>query len=312
MRYWECILDTPAEEIDKRCEELAALGIGGFVIESEDDFRSFFENYRQYWDYVDHSLEDQYRGLSRVKFYLTEDTDGTVMLNQLQKQYPLLIVSSVEDSGWENNWRNYYQPIAVGEHLAVVPEWKENPFPDRIPLFLDPGLIFGTGSHPTTRMCLRAMECFVTPGMRTLDLGCGSGILGIGTILLGAENCLGCDIDPKAPAVVIHNASLNDLDENQMRAMSGDILSDSSLRASFGNGYDMVLANIVADVIIPLTGYVPSFLKHKGIYICSGIIESRQLEVRTALERNGFHIIQHMLDEEWHCFVSTLDLPDST
>lgn len=304
MRYWECILNTPADEMDERCEELGALGVGGFVVENEEDFRSFLEQNHQYWDYVDQELEQQFAGLSRLKFYLTDDEDGAAVLRQVQARYPSVTVSAVEDSDWENNWREYYKPIEVGERLVVVPEWEEVPAGGRLPLILDPGLIFGTGSHATTRMCLQALEHFAAPGKRVLDLGCGSGILGIGALVLGCASCLGCDIDPKAPDVAMANAALNGFGDERIRIVAGDLLADASLRRSFGTGYDIVLANIVADVIIPLSVHVPGFLRSDGVYITSGIIEGRQDEVRAAIEKAGFRITDHLSEEDWHCFVA--------
>lgn len=304
MRYWECILNTPADEMDERCEELGALGVGGFVVENEEDFRSFLEQNHQYWDYVDQELEQQFAGLSRLKFYLTDDEDGAAVLRQVQARYPSVTVSAVEDSDWENNWREYYKPIEVGERLVVVPEWEEVPAGGRLPLILDPGLIFGTGSHATTRMCLQALEHFAAPGKRVLDLGCGSGILGIGALVLGCASCLGCDIDPKAPDVAMANAALNGFGDERIRIVAGDLLADASLRRSFGTGYDIVLANIVADVIIPLSVHVPGFLRSGGVYITSGIIDGRQDEVRAAIEKAGFRITDHLSEEDWHCFVA--------
>ena len=264
MRWIEVCVDTPGGEIDARCEELAALGAGGFVIENEDDFREFLENNRQYWDYVDRELEESYSGVSRVKTYLADDADGRAILAAIRERYPSLGVSYVEDSDWENNWREYYKPIEVGETLVVVPELEETPQNGRIPLRLDPGLIFGTGSHPTTRMCLAALEGCAGPGKRVLDLGCGSGILGIGALLLGCGICVGCDIDPKAPDVAAANAALNGIGPDRFSVYAGDILSDASLRRLLGGGYDLVLANIVSDVIIPLSAIVGAFLKPGG------------------------------------------------
>ena len=304
MRYWECILNTPTEEIDSRCDELAAMGVGGFVVENEEDFRSFLENNHQYWDYVDEDLENRFAGVSRLKFYLVDDADGLSVLQQVRARYPDATVSTVEDSDWENNWREYYKPIDVGEKLVVVPEWEEIPAGGRLPLRLDPGLIFGTGSHATTRMCLTALERYAGPGKRVLDLGCGSGILGIGALVLGCDSCLGCDIDPKAPDVAMANAALNDFSADRIRIVAGDLIADASLRRSFGSGYDIVLANIVSDVIIPLSAHVPAFLKPDGVYITSGIIEGRQDEVHAAVEKAGFRIVEHLYEEDWHCFVA--------
>ena len=304
MRYIEVIVDTPAEEIDRRCEEMSAMGVGGFVIENEADFQAFLENNHQYWDYVDDELEQQYAGVSRIKCYLTDDEEGQKALRAIRAAYGEVTVSMVEDSDWENNWREYYKPIEVGEKLVVVPEWEPIPEDGRVPLRLDPGLIFGTGSHATTRMCLMALENYVNQASRVLDLGCGSGILGIGALVLGAKSCLGCDIDPKAPDVVMSNAALNGIGPERLTACAGDVIADASLRRGFGTGYDLVLANIVSDVIIPLARHVPGFLAEDGVFITSGIIEGRQDEVRAAIEKAGLRITEHRCEEEWHQFTA--------
>ena len=304
MRYIEVIVDTPAKDIDRRCEEMSAMGVGGFVIENEEDFRDFLEHNHAYWDYVDEELEQKYAGLSRIKCYLTDDEAGQDSLRQIRAAYGKVSFSCVEDSDWENNWREYYKPIEVGEKLVVVPEWEPIPEDGRIPLRLDPGLIFGTGSHATTRLCLAALERYVNQNTRVLDLGCGSGILGIGALVLGAKSCLGCDIDPKAPDVVRANAALNGIGPERLQVCAGDILTDASLRRSFGGGYDLVLSNIVSDVIIPLARYVRSFLTPGGLWISSGIIEGRQNEVRAAIEQAGFTIVAHSSEDEWHSFTA--------
>ena len=303
MRYIEVTVNTPGAEIDARCQEMADMGAGGFVIENEEDFKDFLEQNHQYWDYVDDELENQFAGVSRIKCYLTDDEDGLAVLRRINAAYDDVTTSYVEDSDWENNWREYYKPIDVGEKLVVVPEWEEAPQDVRLPLRLDPGLIFGTGSHATTRMCLAALEEFSKPGVRVLDLGCGSGILGIGALILGCDSCLGVDIDPKAPDVVMSNAALNGIGADKITAWAGDIIADSSLRARIGGGYQLVLANIVADVIIPLTAVVRQFMAPGAVFICSGIIEHRWPETEAALISNGFEILDHKSEEEWHCFV---------
>lgn len=303
MRYIEVTVNTPGAEIDARCQEMADMGAGGFVIENEEDFKDFLEQNHQYWDYVDDELENQFAGVSRIKCYLTDDEDGLAVLRRINAAYDDVTTSYVEDSDWENNWREYYKPIEVGEKLVVVPEWEEAPQDGRLPLRLDPGLIFGTGSHATTRMCLAALEEFSKPGVRVLDLGCGSGILGIGALILGCDSCLGVDIDPKAPDVVMSNAALNGIGADKMTAWAGDIIADSSLRARIGGGYQLVLANIVADVIIPLSAVVRQFMAPGAVFICSGIIEHRWPETEAALISNGFEIFDHKSEEEWHCFV---------
>ena len=240
--------------------------------------------------------------MSRIKTYLADDADGRAILAAIRARYPSLAVSYVEDSDWENNWREYYKPIEVGEKLVVVPEWEDAPQNGRIPLRLDPGLIFGTGSHPTTRMCLSALESCAGQGKRVLDLGCGSGILGIGALLLGCGTCVGCDIDPKAPDVAAANAALNGIGKDRFSVYAGDILSDASLRRLLGGGYDLVLANIVSDVIIPLSALVGAFLAPDGVFIASGVIDGREDEVAAAIRANAFSIAEHFHEEEWHCF----------
>ena len=282
---------------------MAAMGAGGFVIENEDDFREFLEHNHQYWDYVDEELENRFLGVSRIKCYLTDDADGLAVLRQIRAAYPELTTAFVEDSDWENNWREYYKPIEVGEKLVVVPEWEQAPDDGRVPLRLDPGLIFGTGSHATTRLCLAALEQYCAPEVNVLDLGCGSGILGIGALLLGCRRCLGVDIDPKAPDVVMSNAALNAIGPDRMTALAGDILADAGLRVRIGGGWHLVLANIVADVIIALSAQVRQFMAPGAVFICSGIIENSWLETANALKANGFEILDHRSEEEWHCFV---------
>ena len=290
MQWIEVSVPTRSDEIDDVCAQLAELGAGGMVVEDETDFQQFLEQNHQYWDYVDDALEAQFRGVSRIKFYLADDDDGRAQLETIRAGIGReLTTATVRDSDWENNWRQYYQPIEVGERLVV-----------------DPGLIFGTGSHATTRMCLAALEHCAAAGRTVLDLGCGSGILGIGALLLGCAHVTGCDIDPKAPEVAAANAALNGFYEDRFTVCAGDILADAGLRRRLGAGYDIVLANIVADVIIPLAALAPAFLAPGGTFVCSGIIDGREDEVAAALTRAGFTVTAHDTLEEWHCFTAAL------
>lgn len=303
MRWIEASVPTESGKIDELCMRLTDLGIEGMSIEDEADFKSFLENNRQYWDYVDEELDRRFEGLSQVKFYLHDDEAGRAQLEDLRKALSEKInVSYIQDSDWENNWREYYKPLKIGDGLLVVPEWESPDAEGRTVLRLDPGLIFGTGSHATTRMCLCAIQDYALSGKRVLDLGCGSGILGIGTAVLGGESVVGCDIDPKAPDVAAGNAALNGIGGERFKVYAGDILGDESLREMLGGGYDVVLANIVADVIIPLSGFVKRFMSPDGVFICSGIIDNRVDEVRAAILRNGFEITRHRHEEEWNCF----------
>ena len=301
MEWIECTLPCTGDT-EELCNALAELGVGGMSVENEADFKDFLENNHQYWDYVDEELEQKFAGKSQVKFWLSDDEDGRAVLSAVKNAGYEVSTAMIRDEDWENNWKEYYQPIPIGEKLMVVPEWMETELDGRIALRLDPGLIFGTGSHATTRMCLEALEHMAAPGKKLLDLGCGSGILAIGGILLGCDSAIGCDIDPKAPDVAESNAALNGIYTDRFKVYAGDVLSDEGLRKFLGEGYDIVTANIVSDVIIPLAGFVRRFMKEGGELVVSGIIEGRQDEVTAAIEEAGFTITGSYCQEEWHCY----------
>ena len=301
MEWIECTINCGGDT-DELCWALSELGVGGMSVENEEDFRNFLETNHQYWDYVDEELEQRFAGVSRVKFWLSDDEEGNAVLAAVRTAGYEVGTTLIRDEDWENNWKEFYKPIPIGEKLVVVPEWEETPDDGRIPLRLDPGLIFGTGSHATTRMCLENLEELSAPGKRVLDLGCGSGILAIGALLLGCKEAVGCDIDPKAPDVALSNAALNGIGEDRFKVYAGDVLTDEGMRKFLGTGYDLVMANIVSDVIIPLAGIVRRFMKEGAELVVSGIIEGRQDEVVAALEENGFTITAGYCQEEWHCF----------
>lgn len=283
------------------CDQLTGMGLEGFVIEDERDFKSFLENNTQYWDFVDEKLEKSLTGASRVKLWVADDDTGRAIIAELYKKGLNPESRPVADADWENNWRDYYQPVEAGEKLVIVPQWQDYDG-DRTPVKLDPGLLFGTGDHPTTRMCLAAVEKYARPGEKVLDLGCGSGILGIAAAVLGAGPIVAADVDEKAPDIVRDNARLNGV-EDAFTVYVGDVVGSEALRTRLGGGYSLVLANIVADVIIPLAPYVGGFLSEGGVFVCSGVIDGREDEVAAALESAGLKIEEHHTLEEWHAFV---------
>ena len=301
MQWIECSVRCDGDP-EVLCDELAGLGVDGMSVEDERDFREFLENNRAYWDYVDEELEHRFAGVSRVKFWLSDDEEGHAVLERVLAAGYKVGQSLIADEDWENNWKQYYRPLPIGDRLLVVPAWEDAEEEGRVALRLDPGLIFGTGSHATTRMCLETLERLAAPGKRVLDLGCGSGILAIGALLLGCESAMGCDIDPKAPDVAAENAALNGIGTDRFRVFAVDVLTDRGMRSALGSGYDIVLANIVADVIIPLAPLAGEFLSPAGDFVCSGVIDGRQAEVEAALRRAGFRIVDHLCEEEWHCF----------
>ena len=305
MRWIEAAFRAPAGKLDELCDKLTDLGADGLVIEDEADFKRFLEENHQFWDYVDEELESQYRGVSRVKVYVEDSSSGRATLARWTEALGIEPETrTIADEDWEDNWKQYYKPIPVGGTLLVLPKWEPEPEGNtRKVLKLDPGLAFGTGGHATTRMCLELLEGLVAGGERALDLGCGSGILGIGALILGCTSCTGCDIDPKSPEAAADNAALNGIDPESYSMYTGDVLADKRLRAKLGTGYDIVLANIVADVIIPLAPYARECMAPGGAFITSGIIDGRQDEVAAAITGAGFTIEQHLSEDGWHAFL---------
>jgi ribosomal protein L11 methyltransferase len=310
MQWLEVRMEPEPKNLDALCTLLDDLGIEGLVIDDGGDFESFLENNRQYWDYVDASLLAEKKGVCAVSLYLTDDAEGLSAFQTIRDAASGLVsslsVRRVRDEDWESNWMQYYKPIPVGDQLLIVPEWETVPEDTgRTVLKLNPGLIFGTGSHPTTAMCLAELEQYAPQAESVLDLGCGSGILAIAALILGAKQATGCDIDPKAPKTAQANASLNGIDPEAFTVYAGDILHDEALRQKTAAGsYDLILANIVADVIIALAPDVQSLLTPEGRFICSGILEGRQTEVISALENAGMRIVNHRTSDDWHCYTA--------
>ena len=315
MDWLELKIDTSHAGLDAVTELLEQQGVTGVMIDDEADFQSFLENNRQYWDYVDDELLAQKKGVSRVTFYLerNEDAYGTVAavrmaMSELKKAHPeyaplLLTMEDVADEDWENNWKQFYKPMEIGSRLLVVPEWEEAADAERVKLVLNPGLTFGTGSHATTRLCLQALDTHIHGGERVLDLGCGSGILSIAAPRLGAASAFACDIDEKCVDVAYENAALNGIGRDRYTVRWGDVLTDTALRQEMGSGYDLVVANIVADVIKGLSPHVRPFLKPGGLFLCSGIIDDRAQEVLQRLKDDGWDVIEQRSSEGWFSYL---------
>lgn len=205
----------------------------------------------------------------------------------------------VSEEDWANNWKAYYKPLEIGERLVVRPSWEAIGDTDRVVLSLDPGMAFGTGTHQTTRLCLEFLERLVKNGDEMLDLGCGSGILSIAGLLLGASHAIAVDIDPIVENIAAENAAMNGI-KDEYRIMTGDILSDDCIKREISKQrYDIVTANIVASVIIKLAPQIPALLKDDGVFIASGIILERLDEVKDALANNGLKVLEVKKLDEW-------------
>ena len=304
MAWLEITIDTAAEKINSVVTNLTARGFSDLVIEDQEEFETFLEENRAYWDYIDESLQEKLQGLSHIKLYL-EDTDkaGLQKLEAFATEMGLPTnVAQLPDTNWEESWKDSYPPQEVGETIIVLPYWLADQAGDRLPVILVPGLTFGTGAHPSTQMVMETMENLVKPGFHCLDLGSGSGILSIAALRLGAETAIGIDIDPKAEDIARENAAYNGFAAPAFTALTGNVTEDRALMDSLAaKEYDLVLVNIVADVIIGLAPILPHFLTERSALICSGILDVRLAEVIAALEKAGLTITAIKEKEDWRC-----------
>ena len=314
MQWLELCIQTCSAGIELVGERLTVLGYDSFIVDDQAEFETFLEQNKQYWDYVDQGLQEKMEDLSQIRLYLEDNAQAMETVRHLQDELQLLRrqnpgkelgtleirISNLQDEDWENNWKQYYQPIPIGKRLVVVPQWLDpNQDPDRLPIRLDPGMIFGTGAHASTQMCMMALEENIHGGETVLDLGSGSGILSITALVLGAASAIGVDIDPKAEDIARENAAFNGIGADRFNAVTGDVIADQAMMERLAGQYDIVLANIVADVIIPLSSIVPRFLKPEGVFICSGILDRRLEDVRQALHAAGLWEVSVRTLEDW-------------
>lgn len=321
MKYIEAKIYTTKEGIDPLTCILMDMGIAGFAIEDAQVFNEFLEKKNSYdWDYVDESLMSLSNVETNVTIYLEDTKENSDLLQQLQESLMKLKDREyngefgqnvslgrlymdkqiVDDEDWKDNWKEYFKPAKITEKIVVKPTWETYERADgELVIELDPGMAFGTGTHPTTTLCLRLLEKYIEAGKDTvLDVGCGSGILSIGAALLGAGEIVGVDIDPVAVEVSRGNAALNGL-QDRIQIDQGDLTKGLDLKA------DIIVANLMADLIMMLSVDVGKHLKGKCLYISSGILIEKKETVVEAIRNCGFEIIEILEEGEWCAIAAT-------
>ena len=305
MAWLEITVNTKPGGVEALATALTGLGFEDFCIEDQQEFESFLEENREYWDYIDEGLQQELQGLSRVKLYIEDtDTGSLETLRRFTQDRGLSMTEKLlPDTDWSESWKESYPPQEVGQDLVVLPYWLAETYEgSRKQVILDPGLTFGTGAHPSTQMVMETMEENLVPGTRCLDLGSGSGILSITALRLGAREALGVDIDPKAEDIARENAAYNGFSAPRFTALTGNVTADKALMERLSQKeYGLVLVNIVADVIIGLSPVLPEFLGEDTVLICSGILDTRLPEVLEALEKAGLTVTAIREKEEWRC-----------
>ena len=337
MRYIEVKIYTTHEGVDPLTCILMDMGIAGFAIEDSGDFENLMNKKNSYdWDYVDESLMDYMNIRTNITFYLEESSQSSLQLKQLQETMEALKAvqinekkelidadvfntnkienmesidfgtldmswKAVDDADWKDNWKEYFKPAKITDRIVIKPTWEEyERAEDDLVIEIDPGMAFGTGTHPTTSLCVKLLEKYIEPNKdKVLDVGCGSGILAIAAALLGAKDILAVDIDPIAVTVSKENVELNHL-SSEIRVLEGDLTKGLNEKA------DIVVANLMADLVIMLSKDVAAHLKGKSIYISSGILIEKQEMVAAAIKERGFQILEIVEEGEWCAIAAQL------
>ncbi len=311
MNYKQMNIETLSTGQEAVSNLLIAAGVGGFEVIDPQDFQEFLDTVTPHWDYVDEELLKRQSDRTVIKVYAADNDQGLAMFKDIERRVEELrqspqsalygtleiTVSNLPEEDWQSGWKQYYKPIHV-ERLVVVPLWEDyQATAGETVMKIDPGMAFGTGAHETTRLCLKALTKEDLSGKAILDVGCGSGILSIGGVLLGADSAFGCDIDQLAVEVARRNAALNGLEAKTAYA-AGDLLSVVEGK------YPIVVANIVADVILTLLKDLHRVLLPGGLFIASGIIDDRKEELVNAIQEAGLTILNIEEERGWVAITS--------
>ncbi len=308
MKWNKYTIETTTEAEDFISMMLDELGIEGIEIEDNVPLTEE-EQAGMFIDFPPTLPRDD--GTSRISFYLDADAEQEELVRKVKEGLEKLrqmtdvgsgVITSgeTEDVDWMNNWKQYFQSFYI-DNILIKPTWEELKEEDRDKFLIeiDPGVSFGTGKHETTQLCIRQLCKYITGSERVLDVGCGSGILSIAALKLGAAHVVGTDIDENCMASTRENMQVNHLDKTMGEFYIGNLIDDAKLQETVGTGYDIVVANILADVIIPMAPVIPARLKEGGVFITSGIIDFKENEVKAAIEEAGLQILEINRQGEW-------------
>ena len=320
MKWIKFRVKTITEAEDIIVSTLYDIGLEGAQIEDKVPLTPL-EKEQMFVDILPEGPKDD--GIAYLNFFVEEKEDGTLELigetvdidTVLKRVHDELedlrtfceigegsvSVDETEDIDWINNWKQYFHQFYIDD-ILVVPSWEEIKPSDRdkMILHIDPGTAFGTGMHETTQLCIRQLRKYITPETELLDVGTGSGILAILSLMFGAKHALGTDLDECAVEAVAQNCEANHINPDSFQMMIGNIITDKAVQDKVGYGcYDIVVANILADILVPLTPVIINQLKPGGIYITSGIIDDKEKTVRDAVEAAGFEIVEVTYQGEW-------------
>ena len=308
MDWTEIAITVPAEDVD-RAGDIAQMVVPyGIYIEDYSNLE------QEAWeiahiDLIDEELLNKDRTKGIIHVYISPEENPAEAISFLQERYTAEGVPFTIDTAdcvmedWLNNWKKYFKPIPVGQSLLIRPTWEEDyDAGNRKVLHLEPGLAFGTGTHETTRLCMELLERYIKSDMDVLDVGCGSGILGMLALKFGAAYSVGTYLDPCAIEATYENMKVNGIPEDRYEVMIGNIIDDKEVQDKVGYGcYDIVVANILADVLVELTPVIVSQLKPGGIYITSGIIDDKEQTVVDAVKAAGLEVLDVTYQGEWVC-----------
>lgn len=308
MNWIEIAVHTTTEAVEVVSNILLEVGSQGVLIEDPSDAQYFKED-PVMWNYIGAEVFHYDHQDTLVIGYFTE-AERVEKLEQIQSRLEQLgdiglelgslklLSKSIDDQNWLHEWKKYYKPELISETIVVKPTWEDYQVQPRQKVIeLDPGMAFGTGTHATTQMCVQAMEQYLRPQDTVADIGCGSGILSIAAVKLGAGRVTAVDLDPMAVRVTTENVNHNRV-ADRIEVLQGDLAEVLTEKVN------LVVANIIADAIIALSVLVKDYMEEDAYFISSGIIDSRYLEVRQALEEQGFDIIEVKHQAEWKCIVA--------